>query len=47
MKARGEKWQIILISGTAQRHWTKPELRFSAGSNPASGVSEICVGENL
>ena len=32
---------------TAQLHSTKPELRFSAGSNPARGVSEIRVGEDL
>ena len=32
---------------TAQFHSIKPELRFSAGSCPAQGVSEIRDDENL
>ena len=32
------------VSTTAQLYSTKPELRFSAVSNPARGVSEICDG---
>ena len=32
---------------TAELHWSKPELRFCAGSNPARGVSEIRDGEDL
>ena len=32
---------------TAQLHSIKPELRFSAGSCPAQGVSEIRDDENL
>ena len=32
---------------TTQLHSTKPELRFSAASNPARSVSEICNGEDL
>ena len=31
----------VVVIATAQLHSTKPELRFGAGSNPASGVSEI------
>ena len=30
---------------TAQLHSTKPELRFSADCNPASGVWDICDSE--
>ena len=30
-----------------QLYSTKPELRFCVGSNPARGVSEIRVGEDL
>ena len=36
-----------LVITTAQLHSTKPELRFSAGSNPAGGVLEIRYGEDL
>ena len=36
-----------VVITTAQLHSTKPELRFCAGSNPASGVSEIRDGEDL
>ena len=31
---------------TAYLHSTKPKLRFCAGSNPTSGVSEVCDDEN-
>ena len=31
---------------TAHLHSTKPKLRFCAGSNPTSGVSEVCDDEN-
>ena len=37
----------VVVITTAQLHSTKPELRFSAGSNPARGVSEIRYGEDL
>ena len=37
----------VVVITTAQLHSTKPELRFCAGSNPARGVSEIRVGEDL
>ena len=37
----------VVIITTAQLHSTKPELKFSAGSNPAHGVSEISDGEDL
>ena len=37
----------VVVITTAQRHSTKPELRFCAGSNPARGVSEIRDGEDL
>ena len=33
---------VVFIT-TAQLHSTKPELRFSAGSNPVRGVSEIGI----
>ena len=36
-----------MVMTTPQLHSTKPELRFFAGSNPASSVSEICDGEDL
>ena len=39
-------WQIQFIT-TAQLHSTNPELRFSAGSDPARGMSEIRDGEDL
>ena len=38
---------VKVVITTAQIHSTKPELRFSVGSNPARGVSEICDGEDL
>ena len=41
------KIEKIVVITTAQLHWTKPELRFCAGSNPARGVSKICNGEDL
>ena len=37
---------VVLIA-TAQLHSIKPELRLCAGSNPASGVSEIRNDEDL
>ena len=37
----------VVVNTTAQLHSTKPELRFRAVSNPASGVSETCDGEDL
>ena len=37
----------VMVITTAQLHSTKPELRFCAGSNLASGVSEIRDGEDL
>ena len=37
----------VVVITTAQLHSTKPELWFYAGSNPASGVSEIRDGEDL
>ena len=36
-----------VVITTAQRHSTKLELRFCAGSNPACGVSEIHDGEDI
>ena len=41
----------VVVIATAQLHSTKPELRFSAGSSPARGVSEIrdlrfCAGSS-
>ena len=33
----------LVVITAAQLHLTKPELRFCAGSNPARGVSEICL----
>ena len=36
-----------VVIATEQPHSTKPELRFYAGSNPASGMSETRDGENL
>ena len=36
-----------MVITTAQRHSTKPEPRFCAGSNPARGVSEIHNGEDF
>ena len=39
-----QSWHRGLVVITAvQLHLTKPELRFCAGSNPARGVSEICL----
>ena len=37
----------VVVITTAQLYSTKPELRFCASSNPARGVSEIGVGEDL
>ena len=37
----------VAVITTAQLHATKSELRFCAGSNPASSVSEICNDEKL
>ena len=37
----------VVVITTAQHHSTKPELRFSAGSNSAGGVSEVRDGEDL
>ena len=37
----------VVVITTAQSHSTKPELRFSAGSNPFCGVWEIRNGEDL
>ena len=37
----------VVVITTAQLHSTKPELWFSAGSNPARGMSEIRDGEDL
>lgn len=36
-----------IVVTTAQRHTTKPELTFCAGSRPARGVLEIRDGEDL
>ena len=33
----------LVVITAAQLHLTKPELRFCGGSNPARGVSEICL----
>ena len=37
----------VAVVTTSRRHSTKSELRFSAGSNLARDVSEVCDGENL
>ena len=37
----------VLVGTTAKLHSKKSVLRFCAGSNLASGVSEIYDGENL
>ena len=45
---RNYSWgRSVVVITTAQPHSTKPELRLSAGSNPARGVSEIRDGEDL
>ena len=36
----------VMVITIAQLHLKKPKLRFCAGSNPTSGVSEICDGED-
>ena len=36
---------VIIVS--AKFHSIKPELKFSANSNPGCIVSEVCDGENL
>ena len=38
---------VVVVITIAQRHPTKLELRFCAGSNPARGVLEIRDGEDL
>ena len=38
---------LLLVISTAQRHSTKSELRYCAGSNPARSVSGIQDGEDL
>ena len=45
-KTVNETTGVVVITIT-QLHSTKPELRFSAGSNRARGVSEIRDGEDL
>ena len=37
----------VVVISTAQLYSTTSELSFCAGSNPARGVWEICVGKNL
>ena len=37
----------VVVITTVQLHSTKPELRFCAGSNTASGVLGIRDGEDL
>ena len=37
----------VVVITTGQVNSIKSELRFYAGSNPASGVMEICDDENL
>ena len=34
----------VVVIAAAQLHWTKSELRFCVGSNPARGVSEVRDG---
>ena len=36
----------VAVITTAQLQSTNPELRFSAGSNSACSVSEICNGDD-
>ena len=43
----GDTRRGVVIITSAQLQWTKPELLFSACSNPACGMSEICDGEDL
>lgn len=38
--------KLVAIT-TTQVHWTKSELRFSAGANPTPDVLEIRDDENL
>ena len=40
----GTCFRVSVVITTVQRHSTKPELRFCAGSNPARGDSD---GEDL
>ena len=37
----------MVVISTAHLHSTNPEVRLSAGSNPARGVSEIRDAEDL
>ena len=37
----------VVVITTAQLHSTKSEVRFCAGSNPAHGVLEIRVSEDI
>ena len=39
--------KCLVVITTAQLNSTTPVLSFSAGSDPARGVSEICHGEDL
>ena len=43
----GRHYLGVVIFATAKFYSIKPELKFCAGSNPASTVSEVCDGENL
>ena len=47
MKEKNKLWlRVVVVNATAQRHSTKPKLKFYSGSNPARRVSEICDDEN-
>ena len=37
----------VVVFTTVQLHSTKPEIRFSEGSNATRGMSEIRGGEDL
>ena len=37
----------VVVITTAQLHSAKPDVRFSAGSNPARSMLEIRDGEDL
>ena len=37
----------VVVITTAELHSTKPELILCAGSNPTSGISQICDDEDL
>ena len=45
MKKTWRRGVVAVI--TTNTNFTKPELRFWTGSNPARGVSEVCDGSNL